>query len=129
MSYLKLLNRQQFEALSWSVGDVVINGSEDNGGTLGAWGSVFIKLTSDLDSEEDDENLPLIWFDFTVDVNYEGKNILDTSFEELQEDPLGLNLISFCDDDLLQAPQLVESVVNNSDWKEKVVLEIQKTLL
>ena len=70
MSYLQLLNRQQFEVLSWSIGDIVINGSEENEGTLGAWGSVFIKLTSDLDSEEDDENLPLIWFDFVVDIEH-----------------------------------------------------------
>jgi len=129
MSYLKLLNRQQFEALSWSVGGIIINGSEDNGGTLRAWGLVFIKLTSDLDSEDGDENLPLIWFDFVVNIKLSGENILNASFEELQDDPYGLNLISFCNEDLIHVPYLVDTVVKNSGWQERVIQEIKNSLL
>lgn len=125
MSQLKLLTREQFEALSWSVGDVVLDGIEHNKDASSAWGNVFIKQTSDLLSEEDDENLPLIWFGFTVNFTKNEKGIVNIEFEELQEDPYALNLITFCDADISHAPQLIEAVVVNSNWHEHVIQNIK----
>lgn len=125
MSQLKLLTREQFEALSWSVGDVVLDGTEHNEDASSAWGNAFIKQTSDLLSEEDDENLPLIWFGFTVNFTKNEKDIVNIEFEELQEDPYALNLITFCDADISHAPQLIEAVVVNSNWQEHVIQNIK----
>lgn len=129
MAQLKQLTCDGFKALSWSVGDVVLNGFEHNEEASSAWGNVFIKQTSDLHSEEDDENLPLIWFDFTVNFTKNENDIVNIEFEELQEDPYALNLITFCDADISHAPQLIEAVVVNSNWQERVIQNIKAEIV
>ncbi|ENH3412299.1 hypothetical protein ABWC92_004592 [Escherichia coli] len=128
MAQLKQLTREQFEALSWSVGDVILNGFEHKEASAFAWGSIIIKQTADLFSEEGDENLPLIWFDFTVNFTKNEKDIVNIEFEELQEDPYGLNLITFCEADISHVPQLIEAVVVNSKWQDQVIQNIKSEI-
>ena len=125
MGYLNELTESKFKNLTWFISDVQVNVAEEEDGKAFVGGDVFYKLESDRNSEEDDEDLPLLWFQFTADVDNSGFKSEVTNIEAYDDFDVSSNLISFCREDHHLAENLMKDVIKSSKWQEEVYQAIR----
>lgn len=126
MSYLHEITKDEFSNLTWFISETQVSISKQENGKAVAWGNVFFKLDSDRDSEEDTENLPLLWLEYNATVEQTENNTLLINIDKLEDDEYETNLISFCKQDLHLAKQLVSAACAATHWQDLVLSNIHE---
>ncbi|EGH9360811.1 hypothetical protein IFG57_003973 [Salmonella enterica] len=119
------LSRKAFEDLKWFLYDIQFNIFEMEEGKIELGGNVFFRLESDRNNEECDENLELLWLQFSGEMT----DVDNIKINPLEEGFIGSNLIGFKASDQHLYDALLIKVFDGFPWQQEVMKNIRKSLI